>query len=77
LTATEQREALEMLAEGDDLLVPAFVARDQAALNRLRVLAYLLCRDHGCTGADLARRWGRDRRTISLWRKQGAKLRDS
>lgn len=70
-------ELEELLAEADELLVPALMARDRKALDQLRVLTSVLCDDFGCNGAALGRRWGRDRRTISLWRKQGATLRDS
>jgi hypothetical protein len=70
-------EVLELLTEGDELLVPAFVGRSRAAFDRLRVITHRLCADYGCNGAALARRWERDRRTISLWRQQGAKLKDS
>jgi hypothetical protein len=77
LATDREVEILELLTEGDDLLVAAFVERDRKAFDRLRVITNMLCNDHGYKGAKLARRWDRDRRTISLWKKQGAKLRDS
>ena len=77
LSSDRRVEILELLTEGDDLLVPAFVDRDHEAFDRLRVITNTLCNDHHYKGVDLARRWGRDRRTISLWKKQGATLRHS
>ena len=63
-----------LLCEGDALLAPAFVDRDAEAMNRLYAITYELTNDHGYNGAELARRWRRNRRTISVWKKAGAEL---
>jgi hypothetical protein len=65
----------QLLTEGDKLLVLALARRDRYAQERLYMITNELCLDCGYNAAELGRRWGRDRRTISVWKRKGAALR--
>jgi hypothetical protein len=72
--APPEQDVQALLEEGDQLLVSAFAHRDRVAQERLYLITVRLCNDHHYAAAELGRRWGRDRRTISVWKRKGAEL---